>query len=55
MILLLDKQRPHRCGTCGATHSARFYEVDGAVVCSSCVIKHMMIRRPTNRARMASQ
>ncbi len=42
---------PQKCARCGASESPRFYEVNNKKVCSRCVIKEMMIQRPTNRQR----
>ena len=51
MLRIVSKVVPQKCKACGATESKRFYEVNRRVVCSACVIKEMMIQRPTNRQR----
>ena len=51
MLRVLRRDMPQKCARCGASESPRFYEVNSKKVCSRCVIKEMMIQRPTNRQR----
>ena len=51
MLRVLRRDMPQKCARCGTTESPRFYEVNVKQVCSRCVIKEMMIQRPTNRQR----